>query len=105
MSNHSILVDKLKAGNEVFYDQIDASIADAIKSTESVRIRPLQQDEVLKPGQIVMQAFGGKTRLRIVSQVTGDSCQLKNARGLNEGWVLRKTILGVVSDTSPAVAE
>ena len=61
---------------------------------EVVTLRPLEPDEVLKKGDIVLARVNGKLYLHLVRAVSQDEVLIANNRGRVNGWTSRANVYG-----------
>lgn len=88
-------IERLQAGDTVSFRPRGHSMTGIINDGQLVTVRPLQDEEVLVPGAVVLCRVKGSQYLHLVKAVQGDRYQIGNNRGRINGWISRPAIFGV----------
>jgi hypothetical protein len=100
MSKHSILAEKLNAGETIKYKEYGNSMLPKLKSGVEVVVEPCKLEDV-KVGDIVFSKVKSAYYLHYVKQIGNDGrVMIGNAHGYNNGWT-RKIFGKLIDFTNP----
>jgi hypothetical protein len=87
-------IGKLQAGETVQFRPRGSSMKGKVESGQLCTVDPVEENEVIEAGDIVLCKVAGKQFLHLVKAVQGDRFQIGNNRGHINGWVGRGAIFG-----------
>lgn len=96
MSWASRYIEVLKIGVTVNFRPRGNSMAGKVESGELVTVKPLDYDEELKVGSIVLCRVRGRDYLHLIKAIKGKQYQIGNNRGGINGWVTSNSIYGIL---------
>lgn len=94
-------IAKLLEGETVSFRPRGNSMKPRINSGELCVVRPLAEDEMPQPGEVVLCKVRGSQYLHIVKAIRGDDdLQIGNNQGHINGWTKLKNIYGILVSVS-----
>src|SRR5262245_41162356 len=87
-------IGKLSAGEKVCFRPRGNSMAGKIESGQLCTVVPVNSDDNIQVGDIVLCKVTGREYLHLVKAIQGERYQIGNNRGRINGWVGRKSIFG-----------
>lgn len=98
LANLRVIADRLKRGDKVTFRPHGHSMSPRIRDGERVTVRPVQENEVLKTGMIVLARVHGDMYLHFIREVNGDRVLIGSMHHTN-GWTTRDKVFGVYMPT------
>lgn len=89
-------IEKLQAGETVSFRPRGNSMTPKITSGALCVVRPLEEDEIPQPGEIVLCRVKGSDYLHLVKGVREDALLIGNNHGHINGWSKLKNVYGVL---------
>ena len=89
-----LYVDKLKQGETVSFRPKGNSMSGKISSGQLVTVRPIEADEELKKGDIVLCKVKGNQYLHLITALNKEQFQISNNKGFVNGWISVNQIYG-----------
>lgn len=96
MSWANYYIERLQAGETIRFRPSGHSMTGKINHRDLVEVRPLGE-YIPKVGDIVLCSVRGRHYLHLVGAIHDNQYQIKNNRGLINGWVRINKIFGVVT--------
>lgn len=90
------MLEQLKEKDELDVKTSGNSMTPIIKSGDTVRLRKLNDKDVIKKRDIVFCKVNGRLFIHLVSAIRGDSCKITNNHGHTNGWTNRSNIFAKV---------
>lgn len=87
-------ITKLVAGETVSFRPRGNSMVGKIESGQLCTVVPLDSDDEINVGDIVLCKVNGREYLHLVKSMQGGRFQIGNNRGRINGWVGRNAIFG-----------
>ncbi len=89
------IIELLKEGETVECKPRGQSMKGKIKGGDLVTIRPIEDDEEIEVGDIVLCKVKGNEYLHIVKAIQGERYQIGNNKGGINGWIGINSIFGI----------
>lgn len=96
MSWASQYIGKLKDGETVQFRPFGKSMEPLVKSGQRVFVAPIDPDDPIKKGDIVLCTVNGKHFLHLVRARRGNLYQIGNNKGHINGWISLDEIHGIL---------
>jgi signal peptidase I len=93
MNWKDIVIQKLKAGEQVTIKGCGNSMTPRFKNGDRIVLDPVSRD--LKIGDAVFVKVGKNTFTHLITAMRGDQYQISNNHGHINGWVTRDSIYGI----------
>ena len=87
-------IEKLQQGETVSFRPRGNSMKGKIASGQLCTVRPLEEEEDLKKGDIVLCKVRSAQYLHLVKAVRGSQYQIGNNIGGINGWISRNAVFG-----------
>lgn len=88
-------IDDLKDGKETFVTPHGNSMRGLVESGETVKLRPIDNYDSLKPQDIVLVRVRGNVYLHLIHAISNNRFLIGNNCGHTNGWVGKHSIYGI----------
>jgi len=89
------IAEQLAQGQQVTFRPSGHSMTPLIRHKEPVTLRPVQPEETLEIGMIVLVRLKGRWLLHRVKAIREERYLIANARGHENGWASRTQVKGI----------
>lgn len=97
----SSYIEQLQRGETVQFRPRGNSMAGKVENGALVTVAPLQEDQVLCSGNIVLCSVHGQQYLHLIKGVQKDRVLIGNNRGRINGWTPKQNVYGILTKVEP----